>query len=132
VPNDAVRIAHPRRRPRPASVIFIMLRRKAMIVRTTSSPEQSLPEHEVQITSFEAMFRIPPTHVLKLRFHSRGDMRPERWVHVRHDDRGQVVARYVSEAVATSAAGSTCRVDWKKFDTGGVLIASGEDWLRQC
>jgi hypothetical protein len=100
-----------------------------MILRTTSFPEQSLPEHEARIACFEAMFRLPPTHVLKLRFHSRGDMPRERWVHVQHDDRGLVVARYVSEAV--TAVDSTCRVDWKKFDTGGVLIASGEDRLQQ-
>jgi hypothetical protein len=84
------------------------------------------------MASFEAIFRIPPTHVLTIRFHRRGDGRPERCVHVEHDDQGQFVARYVSEALATAAGDPTCRMDWKKFDTGGVLIASGDDRLQQC
>jgi hypothetical protein len=47
------------------------------------------------MASFEAIFRIPPTHVLTIRSHRRGDGRPERWVHVEYDDQGQFVARYV-------------------------------------
>jgi|HubBroStandDraft_1064217.scaffolds.fasta_scaffold77865_2 hypothetical protein len=103
-----------------------------MISLTPPSAEQGLPEREVRIASFEAIFRTPPTHALTLRFHSRGGMRPEKWVHVEYNDQGQFVARYVSEAVATSAVESTCRIDWKKYDAAGLLIASGEDRLQQC
>jgi hypothetical protein len=101
----------------------------AMIFLAPAFPEPSLPERELQIACFEAIFRIPPIHALKLRFHSRGDMRPERWVHVEYDDQGQFVARYASDALADDP---TCRIDWKKFDTGGLLIASGNDRLQQC
>jgi hypothetical protein len=46
--------------------------------------------------------------------------------------RSPVRAAGMSEALATAAGDPTCRMDWKKFDTGGVLIASGDDRLQQC
>ena len=77
------------------------------------------------MASFEAIFRIPPTHVLTIRFHRRGGGRPERWLHVEYDDQGQFVARYVSEVLGTEAGDTTCRLGWKKFDAAGLLVASG-------
>ena len=83
------------------------------------------------MASLEELYRIPPSHVLKLKFHRHGGGRPERWVHVEYDDQGKFVARYKSQARSPPGDG-TPRVDWKKFDIGGMLVASGEDWPQQC
>ena len=96
------------------------------------SLERSLAEREVEMASFEAIFRIPRTHVLTIRYHRRGDGRPERWVHVEYDDQGQFVARYVSEAPDSETGDPTCRIEWQKFAAGDLLIASGDDRIRPC
>jgi hypothetical protein len=89
-----------------------------------------MAEREAGMANFEAIFRIPPTHGLTIRYHSRGDGRPERWVHVEYDDRGQFVARYLSEASDTAVGQPTCRIEWQKFDAGDLLVASGDERIE--
>jgi len=77
------------------------------------------------MASFEEIFRIPPSHVLKTKFHSHGGDRTERWIHVEYDDGGQFVARYVSRGPAMYR-GDLTRAGWKKFDIDGRVVAAGE------
>ena len=122
--DDAAPSAYAQTRPlRPTAERFIA---------SAASLERSLVEREVEMASFEAMFRIPPTHVLAIRYHRRGDGRPERWVHVEYDDQGQFVARYVSEVPDSEAGDPGRRIEWQKFAAGDLLIASGDEPIRQC
>jgi hypothetical protein len=76
--------------------------------------------------SFETIFRIPSSHILKTKFHSYGGGVPETWNHVEYDDQGQFVARYEGRA-RTNDDGIRTSDGWKKFDIDGVLVASGDD-----
>jgi hypothetical protein len=75
------------------------------------------------MASFETIYRIPSSHVLKTKFHSYGGGVPDSWSHVEYDDGGQFVARYESR-VYTSDDGGRISDGWKKFDIDGVLVAS--------
>jgi hypothetical protein len=75
------------------------------------------------MASFEAAFRIPSAHVLKIKFHSYGGNRPEVWSHVEYDDNGQFVARYETR-ILRNEAGKPISDVWKKFDINSVLVAS--------
>jgi hypothetical protein len=46
--------------------------------------------------SFETIFKIPSSHILKTKFHSYGGGVPESWRHDEYGDEGEFVARYVS------------------------------------
>ena len=72
--------------------------------------------------SFETIFRIPSSHVLRTKFHSYGGGVPESWSHEEYDDGGEFVARYESW-VHTNDAGVRTSDVWKKFDFEDVLVA---------
>jgi hypothetical protein len=78
------------------------------------------------MVSFETIYRIPPSHVLKTRFHSYGDGVPARWTHLEFDEDGRFVARYESLGRA-SRGRARASGGWKKFDADGVLVASEDD-----
>jgi len=80
-----------------------------------------------KLESFETIYRIPPSHTLRTKFHSYGGGVPDSWSHVEYDDRGQFVARYESRA-HTNYDGHRTSDGWTKFDIDGVLVAS-EDGL---
>jgi hypothetical protein len=71
------------------------------------------------------MYRIPPSHILKTKFHSYGGGVPESWVHVEYDDRGQFVARYEGRS-HEDFSGVKTSDGWEKFDIDGLLVAAGE------
>ena len=79
------------------------------------------------MASFETIYRIPSSHVLKTKFHSDGGGVPDSWSHVEYDDGGQFVARYESRA-HTKYDGRRTSDGWTKFDIDRVLVAS-EDGL---
>ena len=78
------------------------------------------------MASFETIFRIPSSHVLKTRFHSYGGGVPENWSHEEYDDGGAFIARYESR-VHTNDAGVRTSDGWKKFDFDDVLVAAEDD-----
>jgi hypothetical protein len=78
------------------------------------------------MASFETIYRIPSSHVLKTKFHSYGGGVPDSWSHEEYDDEGQFVARYESRAHMND--GRRTSDGWKKFDLDDVLVAS-EDGL---
>jgi hypothetical protein len=82
---------------------------------------------EGKMASFETIYRIPSSHVLKTKFHSYGEGVPDSWSHVEYDDGGLFVALYESRA-RTNYDGGRISDGWKKFDIDGVLVAS-EDGL---
>jgi hypothetical protein len=85
------------------------------------------------MASFETIFRIPSSHVLKAKFHSYGAGVPESWSHEEYDGGGEFVARYES-CVHTNDDGVRTSDGWKKFDFEDVLVAAEGDlpirWLR--
>jgi hypothetical protein len=81
---------------------------------------------EVKMASFETIFRIPSSHVLKAKFHSYGAGVPESWSHEEYDGGGEFVARYES-CVHTNDDGVRTSDGWKKFDVEDVLIAAEGD-----
>jgi hypothetical protein len=89
----------------------------------------SAPNHhkgEVKMASFETIFRIPSSHVLKAKFHSYGAGVPESWSHEEYDGGGEFVARYES-CVHTNDDGVRTSDGWKKFDFEDVLVAAEGD-----
>jgi hypothetical protein len=74
--------------------------------------------------SFEQMYRIQPSHVLKIKFHSYGGGVPDSWIHVEYDDGGQFVARYDGRS-HHNYDGVRTSDGWEKFDIDGVLVGSG-------
>jgi hypothetical protein len=76
---------------------------------------------------FETIYRIPPSHILKTKFHSFGGGVPDSWSHVQYDDPGQFVARYEKQA-HTNYDGLQTSDGWKKLDIDGFLVAA-EDGL---
>ena len=91
-------------------------------------PPSSAPNYmgEVKMTSFETIFRIPSSHVLKAKFHSYGAGVPESWGHEEYDGGGEFVARYES-CVHTNDDGVRTSDGWKKFDFEDVLVAAEGD-----
>jgi hypothetical protein len=81
---------------------------------------------EVKMASFETIFRIPSSHVLKAKFHSYGAGVPESWSHEEYDGGGEFVARYES-CVHTNDDGVRTSDGWKKFDFEDVLVAAEGD-----
>ena len=78
------------------------------------------------MASFETIFRIPSSHVLKAKFHSYGAGVPESWSHEEYDGEGEFVARYES-CVHTNDDGVRTSDGWKKFDFEDVLVAAEGD-----
>ena len=78
------------------------------------------------MASFETIFRIPSSHVLKTKSHSYGGGVPENWSHEEYDDGGAFIARYESR-VQTNDAGVRTSDGWKKFDFDDVLVAAEDD-----
>ena len=81
---------------------------------------------KVKMASFETIFRIPSSHVLKAKFHSYGAGVPESWSHEEYDGGGEFVARYESR-VHTNDDGIRTSDGWKKFDFEDVLVAAEGD-----
>lgn len=79
------------------------------------------------MASFEMIYRIRPSHVLKTKFHSYGGGMPDSWSHEEYDEQGQFVARYESRAY-TGHDGGQISDGWMKFDIDDVAMAS-EDGL---
>jgi hypothetical protein len=71
--------------------------------------------------SFETIYRIPSSHILKTKFHSYGGGVPDSWSHVEYDDRGQFVARYESRPTSEERSKITLDVDviWDCLRSGG-------------
>ncbi|MGB8843354.1 MAG: hypothetical protein WCC64_20050 [Aliidongia sp.] len=78
------------------------------------------------MATFEKIFGIPASHILKTEFHSHHGGQQESWTHEEYDGQGQLVARYESWA-HTDYYGKPTREGWKKFDLNGALVASGDD-----
>jgi hypothetical protein len=71
--------------------------------------------------SFETIFKIPSSQILKTKFHSYGGGVPESWSHDEYGDEGEFVARYESR-VHRDDAGVRRSDGWKKFDFEDVLV----------
>jgi hypothetical protein len=74
------------------------------------------------MASFETIFRIPASHILKTKFHSYGGGVPESWSPEEYSGGGEFIARYESR-VHTNDAGVRTSDGWKKFDFDDVLVA---------
>jgi hypothetical protein len=81
---------------------------------------------KLKMASFETIFRIPSSHVLKAKFHSYGAGVRESWSHEEYDGGGEFVGRYESR-VHTNDDGVRTSDGWKKFDFEDVLIAAEGD-----
>lgn len=75
------------------------------------------------MASFETIYRIPSSHILKTKFHTYGGGVPESWSHEEYDDGGEFVARYEGRAHINDDGVRTSD-SWKKFDFNDVLVAS--------
>ena len=97
-----------------------------------AAPPASAPNHitygRSKMASFETIFRIPSSHVLRAKFHSYGAGVPESWSHEEYDGGGEFVARYES-CVHTNDDGVRTSDGWKKFDFEDVLVAAEGDLL---
>jgi hypothetical protein len=98
----------------------------ALIARRRGARPPTHIWEKLKMASFETIFRIPSSHVLKAKFHSYGGGVPESWNHVEYDDHGRFIARYESRA-HTNYDGVRTSDGWKKFDYEDVLIASEGD-----
>lgn len=77
------------------------------------------------MATFEEIFGIPRSHVLKTEFYSHAGGQEEGWTHEEYDAEGRLIARYESWT-HTTIYGSPTSEGWKKFDLAGALIASGK------
>jgi hypothetical protein len=74
------------------------------------------------MASFETIYRIPSSHVLRTESHSYGDGVPDSSSHVEYDDRGQYVARNERRA-HPNEDGRRSSDGRKKFAIDRVLVA---------
>jgi hypothetical protein len=74
------------------------------------------------MASFETIYRIPSSHVLRTESHSRIGGVPDSRSHVEYDDRGHFVARDERRA-HTNEDGRRSSDGWKKFAIDGALVA---------
>src|ERR1700733_12599385 len=114
------------RRHRP-SAIATSAHSAHMVPALIAAPPASAPNHitygRSKMASFETIFRIPSSHVLKAKFHSYGGGVPESWSHEEYSGRGEFIARYESRA-HLNGDGVRTSDGWKKFDFDDVLVAS--------
>ena len=92
-----------------------------------SHPSQGAGNIIDEVPKFEVVFAIPATHrLLAVRSRSRGGLTAGNyWEHEEYDAAGIRVARYESFEEMTAAGARRC--GWRKFDSGGRLVATGDD-----
>ena len=79
-----------------------------------------------EVPKFEVVFAIPATHrLLAVRSRSRGGATAGNyWEHEEYDAAGMRVARY--ESFDETTLSGERRSGWRKFDSGGQLVANGD------
>ncbi len=94
---------------------------------SASSQSSSFNAPVDEVPNFEAVFQVPSTHrLLVVRSRSRGGHVPGvYWGHEEYCSAGRLLARY--ESFEEISAIGERRCGWRKFDTAGRLLCTGDD-----